>query len=526
MPKITLNGAEVEFEEGQTVIEVTTESELTVPHYCWHPAIPVVASCRICQVEVHGPGPKRLVTACNTPAVDGMVVVTESDAVSKARAGNLEGLLLNHPLDCPICDKAGECWLQDYTYEYGASTGRNDFPRRKLEKRKDISEHVLLDQERCILCTRCVRFLDDFAKKPELVVTSRGERSTIDIFPGQKVSSEYQGNLADICPVGALTLKEFRFVNRVWYLRGTESVCPSCSKGCSITLDIRDNELNRVRPRTNRDVNGWFICDTGRFGLLDAYHPDDRLEQVMVDGEETTLATAADALATRLKDTAKADGDVLVLASPDATNEEMFLLSRVLSDADLGGKPTLAFAKVESGDGDGILQTGEPAANVSGLRFQKVEELGAQALKNRVEKAKLVWVLDARVGASVITATRPETLVIQAVTSTLADGADVVLPGSTVGEKEGTLTNVDDRLQRIRPGLRAPATVPGDFAVLLAVGEALGVGDLPRTPGEAFMAWADTIATDGDSSLTLAALPNNGLPRGEAAAMATEEADA
>ncbi|MFG0318533.1 MAG: 2Fe-2S iron-sulfur cluster-binding protein, partial [Planctomycetota bacterium JB042] len=156
MPKITLNGEEVEFQEGQTVIEVATERGTVVPHYCWHPALPVVASCRICQVEIHGPGPKRLATACNTPAVDGMVVTTESDDVSKARAGNLEGLLLNHPLDCPICDKAGECWLQDYTYEYGASTGRNDFPRRKLEKRKDIADHVLLDQERCILCTRCV----------------------------------------------------------------------------------------------------------------------------------------------------------------------------------------------------------------------------------------------------------------------------------------------------------------------------------------------------------------------------------
>ncbi len=514
MPKITLNGEEVEFQEGQTVIEVATERGTVVPHYCWHPALSVVASCRICQVEIHGPGPKRLATACNTPAVDGMVVTTESDDVSKARAGNLEALLLNHPLDCPICDKAGECWLQDYTYEYGASTGRNDFPRRKLEKRKDIADHVLLDQERCILCTRCVRFLDDYAKKPELVVTSRGERSTIDIFADQKVTSEYSGNLADICPVGALTLKEFRFVNRVWYLRGTDSVCPSCSRGCSITLDVRDNELNRVRPRTNREVNGWFICDEGRFGLLDVYHPGGRLEHVRVDGDDAVLEVAARAIAERLK----ADGDLLVLASPDATNEELFLLKRVVGGLD--GKATLAFAKVETADGDDILRTGEPAANVAGLRFQGFEELDAAALKRALGAAKTAWVLDRNVHAL---DPRPGFVVVQAVTSALADDADVVLPGGTVGEKEGTLTNVDERLQRIRPALKPPATVPGDFRALLAVGEALGVDGLPRTPGEAFMAWADTF---GGTELTLAGLPRDGLLRGEAAAPAAKEKQA
>ena len=510
MPHIKVNGEEVEFDPGMTVIEVIFRDGGNVPHYCWHPALSVVASCRICQVEVSGPGqaPKRLVTACNTACVEGMEVVTETDAVAKARAGNLEGLLLNHPLDCPICDKAGECWLQDYTYEYGAAAGRNDFKRRKLEKRKDISEHVLLDQERCILCTRCVRFMDDYAKKPELIVTERGERSVIDIFPDHPVSSEYQGNLADICPVGALTLKEFRFKNRVWYLTGHDTVCPSCSAGCSITVDVRDNEVNRVRPRTNPAVNGYFICDTGRFGLIDRYHPENRIEGCQVDGEETLVEAASTAAAERLSAIRDDGGDLLVVASNEATNEELFLIQSMFKGSD---RVTLAFREVQDTGGDGILKTGIAAANLSGLRALGFEQLSADEIAKRAASVRAMWVMDD--GVTGIDGV-PELLIVQGVSSPLRLRAHVVFGGSTVGEKEGTLTNGDGVTQRVRPALRHPQGVPGDFRALVEVGQALGTADLPSNPGAAFMAWADSIGRD---DLTLAGMDKHGVQLADSA---------
>lgn len=513
MPKITVNGKTLEVAPGTTVIKAAIQAGFTVPHYCWHPALPVVASCRICQVEVQGPTGKRLTTACNAEVVDGMVVETETPAVAKARAGNLEGLLLNHPLDCPICDKAGECWLQDYTYEYGAAVGRNDFERRKLEKRKDIAEHVVLDQERCILCTRCVRFLDDYAKKPELVVTARGEHSVIDIFPNQPVSSEYQGNLADICPVGALTLKEFRFKNRVWYLKGADSTCPSCSRGCSITLDVRKNELNRVRPRTNLDVNGYFICDTGRFGLLDKYAPKQRLTEVLAGGTAVALDAAAEAVAARLQEVAAAGAEILVLLSPDSTNEELFLAKRVFSEAPLvAARATLGFRKVPESAGDGILRTGQDAANVAGARAAGLSELGDAELDRKLASGKVGAALVFDGGVAKLAA-RPGFLVVGAVASPLAAGADAVFPGHTAGEKDGTITNCQNRTQRLRAALKAPASAPGEFRALAAIGSALGLFDLPQTPADAFVALADAA---GDRTLTLSNLPPNGTVLGGA----------
>ncbi len=503
MPKITLNGKEIEVAPKTTVIQAAFANDVNVPHYCWHPALSVVASCRICQVEVSGPGPKRLATACNTECVDGMVVQTETPAVSKARAGNLEDLLLNHPLDCPICDKAGECWLQDYAYEYGAAVGRNDFPRRSLEKRKPIADHVVLDQERCILCTRCVRFLTEYSGKTELVVTERGEKSVIDIYPNEKVQSGYQGNLADICPVGALTLSDFRFKNRVWYLQDTDSVCPNCSRGCSISLDVRNNALNRVRPRTNPAVNGYFMCDKGRFGLDARYRPDMRIESAEIAGQPAAFPAAVDALARGLSDAAGRGAKVLFLASPDATNEEMFLLARIAEgSAALKGKTTLAVRAPVRGPGDGKLFTGELAANAAGAKAAGFREMSAADVDKLAPGA--AWVLD---GALDGIAKRPAFLAVTAVLSPLAAGADVLLPGSTLAEKTGTLTNGDGVTQRIRAALKPPASVPGDFAAILAVGRALGLVDLPKTPADAFAARADSL---GRSDLTLGNLDSCG----------------
>lgn len=502
MPKIKLNGEDVEFAPGQTIIQVAFGNQQNVPHYCWHPALPVVASCRICQVEVQQPGPqglgpKRLVTACNTACSEGMVVEIDTPAVARARAGNLEGLLLNHPLDCPICDKAGECWLQDYTYEYGAAAGRNEFPRKKLEKRKEIAEHVLLDQERCILCTRCVRFMDSYAKQPDLVVVARGEKSVIDIFPGEPITSEYQGNLADICPVGALTLKEFRFKNRVWYLKGTDTVCPSCSRGCSITIDTRDNELNRVRPRTNLAVNGYFICDVGRFGLGDRYHPATRLVETRTNGEASGFEAAIRAITQAIEAANSSGAPIVVFASPDATNEEAWQLRRIFDGAK---NAKLLHREVKDHGGDDILRTGQAAANLAGLAA-----LGFKSTANPSAAAKdAAVVLCADDGITDLQTSG--FLAVVGVESQLAATAAVVIPGHTFGEKDGTSTNFEGVTQRVRAALKAPQPVPGDFRTWRALGAALGV-ELPTTTAETFEAWTDSL---GPGNLTLAAFPMDG----------------
>ena len=266
---ITVNGREVEADPSKPLIAACHENSEHVPHYCYHPGLSPVGSCRICQVEVkQGEMPPRVVVACRTPVAPGMVVDTEAPKAHDARKQCLEFLLKNHPLDCPICDKAGECTLQDYSFDEGQGEGRSVEPRRKLEKRKDLGDVIVLDQERCILCSRCVRFMEEVPKTPQLCVGQRGAHSMIETWQDKPLTGNYQGNLADVCPVGALTLKNFRFQARVWNLHKVASTCPGCSRGCSTTVEVlRKGAVKRVRPRENQAVNGWWMCDEGRFGF-------------------------------------------------------------------------------------------------------------------------------------------------------------------------------------------------------------------------------------------------------------------
>jgi NADH-quinone oxidoreductase subunit G len=267
--KITVDGREVEVDPKQPLIRACHDQGVDVPMYCYHPGLTPVGSCRICQVEVkQGEMPPRVVVACRTPIAEGMVVNTQAPGAHEARKQCLEFLLKNHPLDCPICDKAGECDLQDYSFAEGQGEGRSSEPRRKLAKRKDLGEVIVLDQERCILCSRCVRFFEDVTHKAQLTVSGLGSRSVISTFGDRPLDGNYQGNVADICPVGALTLKEFRFQARVWNLTKTASTCAECSRGCATTVEVlRRGNVKRFRPRYDGDVNEWWMCDTGRFAF-------------------------------------------------------------------------------------------------------------------------------------------------------------------------------------------------------------------------------------------------------------------
>src|SRR4051812_6765074 len=269
MPKLTIDGVEVEVPAGTTIIQAADKLGINIPRYCYHPALPVAGNCRICMVEVEKQ--PKLQIACYTPVAEGMVVKTNSPKVLEVRKTVLEFLLVNHPVDCPVCDQAGECKLQDYYMEHGQYNSRLvDVKVKKEKKAFSIGPTIMLDQERCILCTRCVRFADNITKTHEFGVFDRGDHSELDVY--KPLENKYSGNVADICPVGALTDKDFRFKCRVWYLEKTKSVCPSCSMGCNVTVEWdkarphaqKTARVMRLKPRLNPEVNDYWMCDNGR----------------------------------------------------------------------------------------------------------------------------------------------------------------------------------------------------------------------------------------------------------------------
>jgi len=273
MPRIVIDGRTIDCREGIPVLQAALEAGLDVPHYCYHPGLSVVASCRLCLMELKVPDPRtgqlvwapKLFPSCQTQVRDGMEVRFQSEAVRANQQRVLEYYLLNHPLDCPVCDKAGECYLQDYVEAYGPATSRMVEEKTKNPK-KDIGPHTLLYQDRCVLCSRCVRFCDEIAGTGELRVVNRGSQAEIDVFPGQPLENPLQGNVVDLCPVGALLDKGFLFRRRVWLLRSARSVSPADSRGQTIWIDYNEEGIQRIRPRYNERVNEWWISDEARFG--------------------------------------------------------------------------------------------------------------------------------------------------------------------------------------------------------------------------------------------------------------------
>ena len=264
MVTATIDGREVVVKPGTTVIEAATKMGIEIPYYCWHKRLSVAANCRQCLVEMSNSPGGKLQPSCQAPLSEGVVVKTDTPRVKDQQRANLEFLLLNHPVDCAICDQAGECKLQDYYVQYDAKPSRLDIPKNVKGKRVALGPTVTLDQERCILCTRCVRFMREVAKNPQLGVANRGTRSEITAFPGQPLDDRYAGNVVDICPVGALTSTDFRFSGRVWFMSSARSICTGCSRGCNVSLDYLGESAYRLRPRENEAVNQEWMCDQGR----------------------------------------------------------------------------------------------------------------------------------------------------------------------------------------------------------------------------------------------------------------------
>ena len=481
MPKITIDGQQAEFEEGLRIIRAAERLGIEIPHYCWHPGLTVAGNCRMCLVEIEKV--PKLQIACNTRINDGMVVYTRNERVKKAQAAVLEFLLVNHPIDCPICDQAGECKLQEYYMDYDRKESR--FPvEEKVHKRKvvDLGPLVVLDQERCILCLRCTRFLDEVTQTSELGVFERGDRSFIDLAPGRRLENPYSGNVVDICPVGALTSKDFRFQARVWYLKRTESVCTFCARGCNIEIHHREGRIFRFRPRYNPDVNNYWMCDVGRIGYKEIQGPNRLLQPEIRDGESVREVGWSDALETvrsRLVKIREAHGasSISGIVSAKSTNEEAFLLRRLLVDV-LGSSRIAAHGWSPPGAmEDKLLLRADRTPNRKGLDALEissdpagVERILVDAQAGRV-KALVVLGVDL-IGELGQTKAGPALeeldllVVIDFRRTETALYADLLLPGSTFAETDGTVVNFAGRVQRLRPAFPPPGLARETWSIL------------------------------------------------------------
>ncbi len=371
MPKIKINGKEVEVPQGSTVIQAFKAAGQDICHYCWHPGLSVAGVCRLCMVQIEGM--PRLQIACNTEVKDGMVVNNTSEAVKETVRWGMDFHLINHPLDCPICDQAGECGLQEQYMQFGSYDPEMAEPKVKKHKVVDLGPTVVLDSERCILCSRCVRFTDEVSKTHELGIFNRGDRSEIGVVEGKPLDNNYSLNTVDICPVGALTSKDFRFRQRVWYLKDADSICPGCSTGCNVKVHYNEEGLWRVKPRYNPDVNGYWMCDSGR----DTYkfvNVQTRLLAGKIGQRgswaEKSPAEATRSVAQRLNEVVEQSGPdaVAVVVTGQYTNEEYADLFKFLVQ-DLKVKNIFHWLNnpEKTTEFDGLLLRGDLNPNTQGL---------------------------------------------------------------------------------------------------------------------------------------------------------------
>lgn len=381
MPKITINGQEVEVEEGSTVIEAYKKLDENIAHYCWHPGLSIAGVCRLCMVEVEGN--PRLQIACNTTVQDGMVVNNNSEKVKDTVKWGLDFHLINHPLDCPICDQAGECGLQEQYMEYGKYDPEMAEPKVKKRKVVDLGPTIVLDTERCILCSRCVRFTEEVSKTNELGIFNRGDRSEIGTFKDKPLDNKYSLNTVDICPVGALTSKDFRFRQRVWYLKDADTICTGCSTGCSVKLYYNEEGAWRVKPRHNKDINGYWMCDEGR-DVYKFVNKDVRLltglQRKNGNNQELPAVDAAKLAGTVVRDELEKDKNsvALVMTGQFTVEETQAMVGAFAGDLDC--KQIYHWINNEDSfdSFDGLLLRGDRNPNTKGL--QKV--LNDQAINN------------------------------------------------------------------------------------------------------------------------------------------------
>jgi len=497
MPKVTINGKEIEVAPGTNVIEAARQVGVEIPHYCYHPGLSIAGQCRLCMVDIEKtPRPQ---ISCNLPVTDGMIVHTETERVLETRKSIMEFHLVNHPLDCPVCDQAGECWLQIYYMKHGLYDSRMTDEKVHKPKAVPLGPHVILDAERCILCSRCVRFCDEITGTGELGIFHRGDHSEIGLFPGAALENKYSGNVIDICPVGALTDRNFRFQVRVWYLDTAKSICPGCARGCNIELHAnrtrthhnQGRRVARIKPRLNPDVNRWWICDAGRYGFSWIDDPGRLSAPAVREGQkltETTWDAATTALAAALSSCRPEE--IGILASPQMSNEDVFVLKRLTDDLGIRNVDYRVPPR-HPGDEDGLLIRADKNPNSRGAELVGllpgpggldaagiVEAAGAKRLR-------LLWIFhhdlaqsawpEAAIRAALDGAA---TVVFQGPLANAASArAHLVLPSAAYAEREGTFTNFAGRVQRFRAALPPHGEACPDWQILARTARVLGRQD-------------------------------------------------
>ena len=465
--KVTIDGHELAVPKGTTILDAAASVGVEVPTFCYHPGLSAPANCRMCLVNTNKSN--KLLPACYATVMDGMEVTTQDEKTLRTRKSTLEFILLHHPVDCPICDQAGECVLQDNYFAHSASPSRLFTRKGHKPKATQIGPNIVLDAERCIVCTRCVRFCDEVTRTGELRVWHRGERSFVTTFPGKQLDNDYATCAADICPVGALTSKDFRFKMRVWFLKTADSVCGGCSRGCNIHVDHGDGEVQRYRPRENADVNQWWMCDPGRlsYKALQA----DRIARGRVGTEEHPLRSVVARAARTLADFGRDEGFERLAVVPClmSTNEDFYALTMLLETVGADG---VRFYEGGRADGkeDEILQKADKNANRQGLRT-RLEARGISAeplamLQDGIAKGVVrgvVWMGHEHAVSDELAAAVQGLSMRIAFASNDAPvlaGADVVLPICTYEEVDGTWTNFEGRVQELAagPSARGDAT--------------------------------------------------------------------
>jgi NADH-quinone oxidoreductase subunit G len=510
MAKVTIDGREVVVPDNANVLEACRTAGVDVPHFCYHPRLSIVGQCRMCMVEIEGI--PKIQASCTVPVRDGMVVKASSEKALAARNATMEFLLINHPLDCPICDQAGECKLQDNAFGAGLPVSRTSEPRRQYPgyDRTAIGPHVIADMTRCIQCTRCIRFCEEIAGSGELTFIERGGHTIVWTHEGKVLDNEWSACAADVCPVGALTTKDFRFRKRVWWLDKAKSVCDGCEIGCNISIEHRDRTVFRFLPRPNPAVNDYWICDHGRF-LSESLNGQDFTRPVLRQGGSTRETNWGEALESIQKavDAAiqeKGAASILVIGSARLSTEENFLLNTLFRKT-LGvpnvefvvddGPPRRIKNPKAEGNADGWLVGAEAAPNSRGASAAGVTRAQSDSAMDRLSTGKftpsVIYIADAAFAKrtedpAFVTAVRKAGFVAVHARSrnALTEVADVVLPVASLAGKEGTFVNVQRRIQAFEVAIVPPPIVRSDLEVLLHLGKRWGAFDPRTTAREVF----------------------------------------
>ncbi|MCB0711975.1 MAG: (2Fe-2S)-binding protein [Ignavibacteriae bacterium] len=452
MPTITIDGNQYDFQQGKSIIEVCLENNIDVPHFCWHPALSVSGNCRMCFVDVEGM--PKLQISCATQAADGQIVHTTNERAVKGREAIMEFLLINHPLDCPICDEAGQCKLQDYAFLHGRGESRFDEMKNRKEKRVPLGPEVLFDGERCISCSRCIRFAEEVAEQPALTFVQRGDHVTIETFPGTEFNSPYSMNVIDICPVGALTSSDFRFKARVWDMSFNESICPGCARGCNTHVGARDNEILRLDPRTNMKVNEYWMCDPGRLETYPLVN-ENRFHGPVIkrgDGQIGVSWEEAYSEAVALLRGMK-PSEVAFIGSARATCEDNYAFAKFGREV-VGSHHVGYLRHIDPEFADNKLRVADRSPNSRGAEAAGVEHF--EDLERIIEgiehgKIKGVCVLDQDIPMNdrlEEAFERLQALIVHASNTTpLTELADVIFATSTWAESEGTWVNLTETVQ-------------------------------------------------------------------------------